>query len=109
MKSLKLDDEELHRRFKTCCAESQITMLDAVHQMVKSWCEAVEKRKPGLQSNEPTRATPATRPKPGKPSRRQELDANGQQGIPISERPREDSTKLELDDLERIARRHRTA
>lgn len=109
MKSLKLDSDELHHRFKRCCVESQTTMLDAVRQMVTQWCEDVERRKPGLRPTEQTKETPAIRQKPGKPSRRRQLDANGQTEIPISEQKPEDSTTRALADLERITRRHRTA
>src|SRR5690606_38315482 len=102
MKSLKLDSDELHHRFKRCCVESQTTMIDAVRQMVTQWCEDVERRKPVLRSAEQTKETPAIRPKPGKPSRRHELDANGQQEIPIAAQTPGDSTTRALAELKKI-------
>jgi hypothetical protein len=48
MKSLKLEDIELHRRLKKACVDNDLSMLDAVHQMVKRWVEDVEGQKPGL-------------------------------------------------------------
>lgn len=109
MKSLKLDDENLHRRLKSACAATGTTILEAVHQMVNEWVEDVEKRIPALLRAGQSRATPATRQKPGKPSRRQQLDANGQLEIHSGEPQRANSTTPELDDLKRLARRHRTA
>lgn len=109
MKSLKLDDEQLHRRLKSACAATGQTMLEAVHQMVSEWVEDVEKRIPALLRAEQTTAKRATRPKPGTPSRRQQLAANGQQEIPSDERQQEGSTTRELNDLARLAHRHRTA
>ncbi len=107
MKSLKLDNDELHMRLKRACVESQTTMLDAVRQMVGEWVEDVEKRTHGLQSVEPSRATPATRQKPGRPSRHQTLAANGQQEFPTDEPQPAGSTKREPDEKTQKAPPHR--
>lgn len=93
MNTLKLADDELHRRFKTCCAAARKSMLEAVDQMVREYCEDVERRTPGLLATGPAIEIRATRRKPGKPSHRQQLAASGQQEIPNDGQKQEGSTK----------------
>lgn len=60
MKTLKLDDEDLHIRFKIACTEAKVSMLEATHRMVLAWVQDVEKRKFDLQLTERPKAKGAT-------------------------------------------------
>lgn len=82
MKSLKLDDDDLHRRFKMACVATGTPMMTAVRLMVTAWVADVERRIPDIRAESPASTGRGTRRSPGRPSRHQTLAANGQQEIP---------------------------
>lgn len=75
MKSLKLADADLHRRLKKVCVDNDLSMIDAVHQMVKAWVLDAEARRRDLDLKSLAIAKAATRRHVGKPNRPQEPDA----------------------------------
>lgn len=75
MKTLKLEDEDLHMRFKIACTEAKVSMLEVTHQMVLAWVQDVEKQKYALQLTEQPKGKGATRQN-RKPNRHQDIDAS---------------------------------
>lgn len=75
MKTLKLEDENLHMRFKIACTEAKVSMLEATHQMVLAWVQDVEKQRYDLRLTEQPKAKGATR-QSRKPNRHQGSDAS---------------------------------
>lgn len=76
MKTLKLEDEDLHMRFKIACTEAKVSMLEATHRMVLAWVQDVEKQKYALQLTEQPKAKGATRQN-RKPNHHQGSGASG--------------------------------
>lgn len=109
MKSLKLEDVDLHRRLKKACVDNDLSMLDAVHQMVKEWVAAVEARRPGLDLKSPAIEKADARQSDEKPSLHLEHDAKEQQVHPTYERLPANSTKHEKDATSQKDRRPRKA
>ena len=70
MKTLKLEDEDLHMRFKIACTEAKVSMLEATHRMVLAWVQDVEKQKFDLRLTEQPKAKAATH-RSQKPNRHQ--------------------------------------
>jgi len=93
MKTLKLKDKTLHRRFKALCATNQVSMLQATDRMMRQWCEDVEMRRLDLRLIEQPRDFAAILQTIDKPSRHQEHAASDQQENPSGERKSEDSTR----------------